>query len=189
MTCWTLVTQGTLGPVHPKNSSNCCRSTRGLVEAGTAKKFSNKRWPTHSLLKPFWLKNFQRHLAANLQHFWTKRRNRPNCGRPPVGKLFNESDWRIITSLTSIPARIQGRASLAAPWWSKLQLVLWQNTPSYYQPNLNCRLVLWCQHQNRSFLQYHVIYYPWLKKRQAMDLTVKIISHHIPQNQPSVIWT
>jgi hypothetical protein len=39
MTCWTLVTQGTLGPVHPKNSSNCCRSTQGLVKAGTAKKF------------------------------------------------------------------------------------------------------------------------------------------------------
>jgi hypothetical protein len=39
MTGWTLVTQGTLGPLHPKNSSNCCRSTQGLVKAGTAKKF------------------------------------------------------------------------------------------------------------------------------------------------------
>ena len=146
MTCWTLVTQGTLGPVHPKNSSNCCRSTQGLVKAGTAKKFFRQALADAQSTETVLAENFQRHLAASLQRFWTKKRDRPNCGRPPVGKLFNESDWRIITSLTSIPARIQGRASLAAPWWSKLQLVLWQSTPSYYQPNLSCRLVLWCQH-------------------------------------------
>ena len=145
------------------------RASKKLVKLLSVNTGLSKSRYSKEIFKPFWLKNFQRHLAANLQHFWTKRRNRPNCGRPPVVELFGESDWQIITSLTSIPARIRGRASLAAPWWSKLQLVLWQNTPSYYQPNLNCRLVPWCQHQNRSFLQYHVIYYPWWRKRQAVD--------------------